>query len=129
MREPRLTVGSLVPNASLTSFTRRNTVTQVKQVQVNPVKEERPKRTATIKLLQNNKVYKVQPTKGKLLLDAALQQGQNINYKCRKGTCGACTVKVEEGGAYLSPVNDKEQKKLTQSTSNSYRLACQAMIQ
>lgn len=76
---------------------------------------------------QNGNRMEIQTVKGKLLLDAALNQGKQINYKCRKGTCGQCTVKVIKGTG-LSVPNEQEQKKLKNELTNGYRLACQAEI-
>jgi 2Fe-2S ferredoxin len=77
---------------------------------------------------ENNLTFKVYPTAGKLLLDAALEQGQKLNYKCKKGTCGVCMVKIDEGESLLYPANQKEHKKLKNDLNFSYRLACQALI-
>ncbi|OLN21980.1 hypothetical protein BTO30_12110 [Domibacillus antri] len=62
---------------------------------------------------------------GVLLLDAALERGCGIQYKCRKGTCGACTVDVVSGSEHLSARNRAEQKKLGAAAK---RLACQAVM-
>ncbi|MEH7245310.1 2Fe-2S iron-sulfur cluster-binding protein [Neobacillus niacini] len=109
------TVGSLIPGKIMLKPT---------QVQVR-VPSESPK-TEEINVEQNGKMYEIHPVKGKLL-DAALAQGKQINYKCRKGTCGQCTVKVLSGQG-LSPPNDQERKKLKNELANGYRLACQAEI-
>lgn len=111
-----LTVGSLIP---------RNIIVE-KIVEHKQPKIERPQ-TYQIGLLQNQKEFTVHPTKGNLL-DAALHQGQALQYKCRKGTCGMCTVKVVEGTSCLSAPNQKEHKKLKQALHDGYRLACQAEI-
>ncbi|MEH7252485.1 2Fe-2S iron-sulfur cluster-binding protein [Neobacillus niacini] len=75
---------------------------------------------------QNGSRFEIQPVKGKLL-DAALSQGKAIQYKCRKGTCGQCTVKVIKGHGLSAP-NELEQKKLKSEVATGYRLACQAEI-
>jgi ferredoxin, 2Fe-2S len=75
---------------------------------------------------QNDTRMDIKPVKGKLL-DVALAEGKQINYKCRKGTCGQCTVKVLKG-TRLSAPNEQEQKKLGNEIANGYRLACQAEI-
>jgi ferredoxin, 2Fe-2S len=75
---------------------------------------------------QNGNRMEIQRVKGKLL-DTALNQGKQINYKCRKGTCGQCTVKVIKGPGLSAP-NEQEKKKLKDEITNGYRLACQAEI-
>lgn len=75
---------------------------------------------------QNGNRMEIQRVNGKLL-DAALNQGKQINYKCRKGTCGQCTVKVLKGPGLSAP-NEQEKKKLKNEITNGYRLACQAEI-
>lgn len=110
-----LTVGSLIPG--------RMTVRPPAPVQ----SESKKVKTEGIVVEQNGNRMEIQPVKGKLLLDAALNQGKQINYKCRKGTCGQCTVKVIKG-TRLSVPNEQEQKKLKNELVNGYRLACQAEI-
>lgn len=58
-------------------------------------------------LFPNQMRFEIEPTKGNLL-DVALDQGQALQYKCRKGTCGVCTVKVINGVSSLSLPNEKE---------------------
>ncbi|PEQ95945.1 hypothetical protein CN481_02965 [Bacillus sp. AFS006103] len=77
-------------------------------------------------VVQGSDTFEITPAKGKLL-DAALNQGKPIKFKCRKGTCGQCTVKVLQGPG-LSKPNEQEQKKLGNEVNNGYRLACQAVI-
>ncbi|MFJ5759698.1 2Fe-2S iron-sulfur cluster-binding protein [Neobacillus sp. NPDC093182] len=109
-----LTVGSLIPG--------RMTVKPPAPVQT----ENKEVKTEGIIVEQNGNRMEIHPVKGKLL-DIALIQGKQINYKCRKGTCGQCTVKVIKGTG-LSVPNEQEQKKLKNELMNGYRLACQAEI-
>jgi ferredoxin, 2Fe-2S len=109
-----LTVGSLIPGRLI-----------VKQQAL--VLNETPKiETEEIIVEQNGSKIEIHHVKGKLL-DAALNQGKQINYKCRKGTCGQCTVKVIKGPGLSAP-NEQEQKKLKNELTNGFRLACQAEI-
>lgn len=108
------TVGSLIPGRLMV------------KPQV-PIPTESPKiKTEEIIVEQNGSRIEITPVKGKLL-DVALNQGKQINYKCRKGTCGQCTVRVIKGPG-LSVPNEQEQKKLKNEITNGYRLACQAEI-
>ncbi|MBU8914613.1 2Fe-2S iron-sulfur cluster binding domain-containing protein [Bacillus sp. FJAT-29953] len=57
--------------------------------------------------------FTISSVKGKFL-DAALHQGQSINFNCRKGTCGQCTVKVVDSSTGLtkSMQNSKRKSKM-----------------
>jgi 2Fe-2S ferredoxin len=83
---------------------------------------------AKIIVSQGDDKFEVSPVKGVLLLDAAINQGKSIRYKCRKGTCGQCTVKLVQGPGLLSKPNEQEREKLKNELDNGYRLACQAVI-
>lgn len=109
------TVGSLIPG-----------MIKVKQQQAPAPTETHKPKAEVIIVEQNGAKIEIQPVKGKLL-DIALAQGKQINYKCRKGTCGQCTVKVLIGPGLSAP-NEQEQKKLENELKNGYRLACQAEI-
>jgi ferredoxin, 2Fe-2S len=119
------TVGTLIPGRHLPEpLTLASTLLE---------KEESKQQSSEIKtrreniiVLQGRNKFEITPVKGKLL-DAALNQGKPINYKCQKGTCGQCTVQVLQGPG-LSKPNEQEHKKLGIDVNNSYRLACQAVI-
>lgn len=117
MDNRKFTVGSLIPNQQ----TAEPVILQTQQ------SEKKPQETS-IRLLQNGQAFRVKRIKGNLL-DEALKQDQALNFKCRKGTCGVCTVQITEGASFLSPPNEKEQKKLKQALTEGCRLACQAVIQ
>lgn len=108
------TVGSLIPGRLIV------------KPQVAVPTESKKIKTEEIIVEQNGSKIEIHPVKGKLL-DAALNQGKPINYKCRKGTCGQCTVKVIKGTGLSAP-NEQEQKKLKNELTNGHRLACQAEI-
>ena len=59
-------------------------------------------------------------------MDAALEQNVYIDYKCRKGVCGKCKVKLVNGSTNLQPANSLEEKKLHYLIQSGFRLACQA---
>lgn len=116
MNKRTLTVGSLIP----------------RNISINKVSKSNPpdpecRHLNKIALLQKQMKFEIHPTKGNLL-DVALDQEQALQYKCRKGTCGVCTVKVAEGRSSLSLPNEKEQNKLKKALNDGYRLACQAEI-
>ncbi len=109
-----LTVGSLIPGRMIVK-------------PPAPVHTESKKiKTEGIIVEQNGRKIEIHPVKGKLL-DAALNQGKTIQYKCRKGTCGQCTVKVIKAPGLSAP-SEQEQKKLKNELTNGFRLACQAEI-
>jgi ferredoxin, 2Fe-2S len=118
MNRRAFTVGSLIPGSVLPKL---STTVLIKK-ESSPI----PATKIQIVVMQNKQSFEIQPEKGKLL-DVALSQGKPIEYKCRKGTCGQCTVKVIEGVGLTNP-NSQEQKKLGKEIANGYRLACQAEI-
>ncbi|MEH7108833.1 2Fe-2S iron-sulfur cluster-binding protein [Bacillus sp. JJ1764] len=83
--------------------------------------------TEKLILYQGINKFEVTPEKG-ILLDTALKQGKPIQYKCRKGTCGQCKVKVDAIGIKLSQPNEKELSKLKDEIGGGFRLACQTEI-
>lgn len=111
--ERRLTVGSLI---------KEKYSIEVGDIINNPVKNSIK---ALIKIKQNNQVFKVAPASNELLLDSALKQNVPLDYKCRKGTCGRCTVEIVEGHDLLLPPNERELKKFE---DEKFRLACQAKM-
>ncbi|MBM7647415.1 ferredoxin [Bacillus ectoiniformans] len=123
MTKKAFSVGSLIPG--------RETVHQSpQQVKKDDHIQLSQKSDAVqeIKGSQKGVSWKVTPIKGQSLLETALEQKQQIQYKCRKGTCGVCTVTVEEGQALLSEPNTAEEKKLGTALKDDCRLACQAAI-
>lgn len=115
MKNRVFTVGSLIPGRMVVE--RPASIDQVEKVKPQPEK---------IIIEQNGSRFAIQPAKGKLL-DIALNQDKQIQYKCRKGTCGQCTVKVVQAKGLSAP-NEQEHKKLQDQLANGYRLACQAEI-
>jgi ferredoxin, 2Fe-2S len=116
MNRRAFTVGSLIPGS----------VVPQQSIFIKVESKPVPTTKKQIVVMQNKRTFGIQPIKGKLL-DVALNQGKPIQYKCRKGTCGHCTVKVIEGVGLTEP-NSQEHKKLGKEINNGYRLACQAEI-
>jgi ferredoxin, 2Fe-2S len=125
LEKRRFTVGSLIPGyiSNLEVVTFQSNSNSIDSESITEVSE-----LDKIVLVQNQKKLEIQPVKGQLLLESALQQGKDLKFKCKKGTCGVCTVKIEEGGDYLLPPNDKEKKKLKLALNQGFRLACQSII-
>jgi ferredoxin len=124
------TVGSLIPGEMIllqispasmegTLFEKEEPKQQSGAIREVPESEK-------IIVLQGENKFEIAPVKGKLL-DAALNHGKQIRYKCQKGTCGQCTVQVLQGPG-LSKPNEQEHTKLGNELNNGYRLACQAEI-
>lgn len=118
MNRRAFTVGSLIPGSVVPQ--QSTTLFIKKEAKSEPTTKKQ------IVVMQNKRSFEIQPIKGKLL-DVALNQGKPIQYKCKKGTCGQCTVKVIDGVGLTEP-NSQEQKKLGKEIANGYRLACQAEI-
>lgn len=116
MRLRAYTVGSLIPGSMAPALPA--------PIQRGPIVKPIP--VEKIIIQQGKAEFEIVPAKGKLL-DAALTQGKPVQYKCRKGTCGQCTVKVLQGPRLSAP-NEQEHKKLNNELNNGYRLACQAEI-
>lgn len=121
MNNKKWSVGSLIPGK------------ETMRAPINPpvysIEEKRAKQDirteAAVKWKQKETSCTVPVIPGLTLLDAALQQGCSIDYKCRKGTCGRCAVDIVSGAAFLSPKNEAEKKKLG---SSPRRLACQSVM-
>jgi ferredoxin, 2Fe-2S len=75
---------------------------------------------------QNQTHFQIAVKKNQTILDAALEQNLALDYKCKKGTCGKCKVKVVSGRTYLHPANSLEENKLNHLLQTGFRLACQA---
>ncbi|MBM7570596.1 2Fe-2S iron-sulfur cluster-binding protein [Aquibacillus albus] len=118
----RLTVGSLKERPAKPSVN----VTAVEKGPTKVMKRKKP--VPSIKVLQNNSVYKVIPKANQTLLDTALNQDQMLSFKCKKGTCGKCMVKVLNGMECLREPTIQEDKKLETKLNQGYRLACQAVV-
>ncbi|MFB5661242.1 2Fe-2S iron-sulfur cluster-binding protein [Alteribacillus sp. HJP-4] len=120
----KLTIGSLKPGAPpVPQAEKKNSTASIsvhKPLQ-NPVRRQ-------LKMEQNNSRFTVNPVQQQTVLDTALDQKINLDYKCKKGTCGKCQVKVWEGKAMLQPVNNAEEKRLGEKVNENYRLACQAVF-
>jgi ferredoxin, 2Fe-2S len=116
MNRRTFTVGSLIPGSVVPQ---QSVLIKIESKPISITKKQ-------IVVMQNKRSFEIHPIKGKLL-DVALNQGKPIQYKCRKGTCGQCTVKVIEGVGLTEP-NSQEHKKLGKEIANHYRLACQAEI-
>jgi ferredoxin, 2Fe-2S len=119
-RTRAFTVGSLIPGIMTVHIT--PAPLQRQELETPFVKKQASK----IIVQQNGQTFEITPFQGSLL-NAALDQGKAIQYKCRKGTCGQCKVKIIQG-AGLSPANELEVKKLGKDLGDGYRLACQAEI-
>jgi ferredoxin, 2Fe-2S len=113
------TVGSLIPGSMIQTQAATAPNIPVLNQNVKPNLEK-------IIVMQNGNRYEISAVKGNLL-DIALNQGNPIQFKCRKGTCGQCKVKIVQG-QMLSKPNELEQKLLKKELDNGFRLACQAEI-
>ncbi len=115
----KLTIGSLKYNHIMST------------VSINqPVIMETPTVNETsrgIDIKQNQRYFQIEVKRDQSILDAAIEQHLSLDYKCKKGTCGKCKVKVVNGSTYLQPANSLEENKLHHLIQSGYRLACQAI--
>ncbi|WP_372508759.1 2Fe-2S iron-sulfur cluster-binding protein [Pseudalkalibacillus decolorationis] len=84
--------------------------------------------TARIYFTQNRRSFSVPFKKGQTVLDTALTQGHQLDFKCKKGTCGKCQIQVLKDEVGLTPANEAEQKRLSSKVHSGYRLSCQARM-
>lgn len=95
---------------------------------VNLVRTKVNETNRVLEIKQNQRYFQVKVKKGKSILDAALEQNLSLDYKCKKGTCGRCKVKLVSGDTHLQPANNLEEKKLQHLIQSGFRLACQAIV-
>lgn len=119
----QLTVGSLIPHNIVSTVS-----STIKKTDLQGRRKPTPSQVRGIRLIQNGKKFEVKPRSGQTLLQIAMSQAIPLDYKCQKGTCGRCTVKIIEGESQLSTPNQKEQKTLNNQLQAGYRLACQSVI-
>lgn len=72
---------------------------------------------------------KAEAQEGDTLLAVSRQKGWPVPWGCSGGTCGNCTVVIEEGEANLSPPTHQEEEILLTRLEEGMRLACQARVQ
>ncbi|WP_209124277.1 2Fe-2S iron-sulfur cluster binding domain-containing protein [Alkalihalobacillus sp. BA299] len=128
MKTRKLTVGSL---KTIKVEPVKFSETKMKDVKFKPKNDFKQEKQVKqkIEVMQNSKTFTITPNqKNRLLLDLALDQNQLLAYKCKKGSCGKCTVKVMSGNSCLKEVTTQEQKKLQDQVNFGYRLACQAIV-
>ncbi len=120
MKQRQLTVGSL----------KKQTVPTPNKAEIKQILVPRKRELTEIQVMQNNKLFNVKPSKpNSTLLDLALQQNQSLSYKCKKGSCGKCTVQIVSGGSCLKKATQQEKKKLNEHLLSGYRLSCQAIVE
>ncbi len=84
---------------------------------------------AQVTFIQNGQSTTVTAQDGQTLLQAALDNGINLDHACGgNGVCTTCMVKVDEGVENLSPVTDAEEM-MGIADDPGMRLGCQAQIQ
>ncbi|MFG6115668.1 2Fe-2S iron-sulfur cluster-binding protein [Halobacillus sp. MO56] len=113
----KLTIGSLKPGSTAAYNQEEKSKTASSQPEIKQLEID-----------QHGSTYKVNPVHNVTVLDSALNQKINLDYKCKKGTCGKCKIRVLKGDTLITSVNDREQKKLRGKINDGYRLACQAVF-
>lgn len=115
-----LTVGSLIPGKTRTVASElpshHDKTAAVAKTNANP---------RMVRVKQRNQEHSIPFVPGATLLDAALQQKEELAYKCQQGHCGKCTVQVISGISLLGSPTEQEWTKLGSKIAMGYRLACQ----
>lgn len=63
------------------------------------------------------------------LIDMCEDHDTSILFGCRDGACGACMVRIKEGAANISAMEDNERDFLqTMAAEANERLACQCKV-
>ena len=64
------------------------------------------------------------------ILNTLLRAGVQINHRCGgKAQCGTCRIRVLEGSEHLSPIGDREERRLVSVPADEgVRLACQTYL-
>jgi ferredoxin len=67
---------------------------------------------------------------GERLIDICDRSATPISFSCRSGSCGTCAIRVLQGMANLSPLNEKEEIVIAdlEAPDPHIRLACQVRI-
>jgi ferredoxin len=67
---------------------------------------------------------------GERLIDICDRNVTPIAFSCRSGSCGTCAIRVLQGMANLSPLNEKEGIVIAdlENAGPDIRLACQIQI-
>jgi 2Fe-2S ferredoxin len=112
----KLTVGSLKP------------VTVTGNKSTGALNHPHPPSPGVIRFLQKGKVFQAHRIPNGNLLQITLDERQQLEYKCKKGSCGFCKVQILNGSVWLEPPTSKEIKMLTGDLDHGYRLACQTTI-
>ncbi|WP_408006685.1 2Fe-2S iron-sulfur cluster-binding protein [Pseudalkalibacillus sp. A8] len=122
-----LTVGSLKEDSATLKKTSHGKF-QAKKSSGIDIEQNKPTNITNIYLIQKGRAYSVKPEQNMTLLDSALKQGNRLDFKCKKGTCGRCKVLVLKGGSFLIEPNDQEKAKFDGQVDQGFRLACQTQF-
>jgi ferredoxin len=124
MKSRKLTVGSLK--------TKEKVIPNYKAVENHTtfqfVNKSEKRKINRIEVMQNNRNYTIIAQKKSSLLDLALEQNQMLSFKCKKGSCGKCKVKILSGTSCLEDFTKQERKTLKDQLDLQYRLSCQAIV-
>ncbi|WP_221565458.1 2Fe-2S iron-sulfur cluster-binding protein [Alkalihalobacillus sp. TS-13] len=127
MKKP-LTIGSLKSQSASAAGSENDVPPNAGKTTANVAEPHENHQVNTIYIIQNGTAYSVRLDKYMTLLDSALQQGNKIDFKCKKGTCGRCKVQLLKGMSILTEPNDQEEEKLDNLIDQGFRLACQSRL-
>ncbi|MGP4080999.1 2Fe-2S iron-sulfur cluster-binding protein [Pseudalkalibacillus sp. R45] len=123
-----LTVGSLKSQSAPAAASENDAPQKAEKASSNVAEPHENHPVPTLYFIQNGSAYSVRPDKDMTLLDSALQQGNELDFKCKKGTCGRCKVQLLKGKTILTEPNDQEKEKLDNLINQGFRLACQTRL-
>ena len=86
--------------------------------------------TTRVEIVNDVLASNVKP--GSTIQDVVEASGSALPFGCRDGQCGTCLVSIEQGMEFLSDINDKEKKVISEVgtglDTTKARLSCQMKI-
>lgn len=82
-----------------------------------------------VQVARENQLFQYESSEGGNFLLEAVSHSVPIPYKCTKGNCAKCYVKVTSGEDHLSEPTEREHHHLgEEGLAEGYRLACQCFV-
>lgn len=82
-----------------------------------------------VKVIFSNQIFNYQASTGGNFLLEATSSGVPIPFKCTKGNCAKCWVKIESGQENINEPTEREYAQLGEDgIAQGFRLACQCYL-